>query len=155
MSKPLFSKGTVEAFLKESLSNPTKRGEFELSMKDGHTAFHYRLYTTITADQCTTVFFPPGTPVDPVKEKKRGKITTRKLKPNEIENFLKGLVEQQIWNLENCKEYGVPDEADLHFTLLQKGSVIFEKVVWEECKYKDTRTAALLNLIKAVSPQPT
>ncbi len=144
-------KDKIEAFLKECLSNPTKRGEFELRLKDGHTAFNYRVYTTVTAAQCMRVFFPPGTPVDPVEEKKRGEVTTRKLKPDEVDSFLKGLVEHQLWNLDNCKEFGSPDEADLHFTLLQKGTPIFEKVVWEDCKYKDARLGAIMALIAAVS----
>ncbi len=152
MSPPQFPKRVVEAFLKECLANPTKRDEFELNLKDGHTAFHYRIYTTVAAYQCTTVIFPRGTPVDPVEEKKQGKVTIRKLNLKEVESFLKDLIEHQLWNLENCKEYGVPDEVDLQFTLLQKGTAIFEKVVWDSCKYKDARLGAILKLITEVSP---
>ncbi len=152
MGQPQFFKEKVEVFLKDCASNPAKRGDFEFSLKDGHTAFHSRIYTTIKSDQCTIINIPPGTPVEPAAEKKRGKVTTQKLKPIEMESFLKGLVELQFWNLDNCKEFGVPDEADLHFTLLQKGTVIFEKVVWENCKYKDARLGGILKLIAEVAP---
>ncbi len=152
MGQTQLSKEKIILFLKECLSIPAKRGEFELNLKDGHTAFAYRVYTTVTAERCTRVFFPPGTPVDPVEEKMLGTISDRKLKLKEFESFLKGLINQQLWNLENCKEFGVPDESDLHFTLLQKGTPIFEKVVWESCKDMDARLAAILKLITAVSP---
>jgi hypothetical protein len=149
-----FSKAKVEAFLKECLSKPAKRGDFELSLKDGHTAFSFRIYRNITVDQVTTAFFPPGTPVNPVEEKKNGKFQTRKITLAEFETFLQQLLKEKFWDLETCKQSGLPDEGDLAFTLLQKGTPIFQKTVWESCKYKDARTAALLNLITSITPEP-
>jgi len=152
MDQNSVEKGIVEKFLKQCLSNPVRRDEFKLSVKDGHTSFHYRIYTTITSTECTRIFFPRGTPVDSVEEKKHGQAGIRQISLSNLESFLEGLINAQLWNLQNCKEAGSPDEAELHFTLFQKDIPIFERKVWETCKYKDARLNAILKLIDAISP---
>ena len=151
MNKIDTSEESIEIFLNECISNPSKCSEFELNLKDGHTSFHDRIYTTIKADSCTTVYIPRGVPVDPAEERKRGKSSTQKIDQQAMDHFISGLLQVQFWKLENCKKYGIPDESTLHFTLLKNGIPIFEKEIWGNCKTSDSRLKSILDLITGLS----
>ncbi|MFX1485027.1 MAG: hypothetical protein ACFFCP_17755, partial [Promethearchaeota archaeon] len=67
--------------------------------------------------------------------------------------FVKELMKNKIWDLENCTERALPDTALLTFTIKNNDNLVFEQEVWESCRNDDRRTKELLRSISAIIPQ--
>ncbi|MFX1449308.1 MAG: hypothetical protein ACFFCM_00615 [Promethearchaeota archaeon] len=153
LGNTLYNKKLIEEFLRDVLEKPKMRDKFEFDYKAGHTAFHARVYLTISFNELVYKYFPRGTPMNPIEEEKRAQIQKRSLSEEVATNFLKGLIKNSVWNLLNCTDIVEPDTALLTFIIKNGAEIIFQSEIWESCRHTAEHTKSILDLLLEISPK--
>jgi hypothetical protein len=148
-----YTKKELKKYLKELVKKQDRLTAFSFSYQSGHTSFHTRLRILITSERIEHRRIQKGTPVDSSDEAKVAKVQEMKFSVEKLLAFVKELMKNKIWDLENCTDRVLPDTALLIFTIRDNGNLVFEQKVWEICRNDDKRTKELIRSIAEIIPQ--
>ncbi len=148
-----YTKKELKKYLKDLVKKQDRLTAFKFEYQSGHTAFHSRLRIVITSERVEHRRIQRGIPVDSPEEANATKLQQMDFSAEKLSAFVKELMNNKIWDLENCTERALPDTALLTFTIMDNDNLVFEQKVWESCRNDDKRTKDLLRSITAIIPQ--
>ena len=148
-----YTKKELKKYLKNLVKKQNRLTAFSFEYQSGHTSFHTRLRILITSKRIEHRRIQRGTPVDSPEETNATKLQETEFSVEKLSAFVKEMVENKIWDLENCTERALPDTALLTFIIRENDIIVFEQKVWESCRNDDTRTKDLLRSLAAIIPQ--
>jgi len=148
-----YTKRELKKYLKDLVKKQDRLTAFSFEYQSGHTAFHTRLRILITSERIEHRRIPRGTPVESPDEANAMKLHEMDFSVEKLSAFVRELMKNEIWDLENCTERVLPDTALLTFTIRDNGTAVFEQKVWESCRNDDKRTKELMRSLAAIIPQ--
>ncbi len=147
-----YTKKELKKYLKGLLKENDRLASFSFEYKSGHTAYHTRLRIILTSDKIIHWKIPRGTPTDVSEEDKVVRKREISFSVEKMFIFVQEIVKRKIWDLENCTERALPDDAMLTFLIKDGQETLFERNVWEICRNDDKRTKELIRAIAAHIP---
>ncbi len=148
-----YTKKELKNYLKGLVKKQDRLTAFSFEYQSGHETFHTRLRILITCERIEHRRIQRGTPVDSPDEASSTKLREMDFSAEKLLEFVKELMKNKIWDLENCLEKALPDTSLLTFTIRDNDNLVFEQKVWESCRNDDRRTKDLLRSLSAIIPQ--
>lgn len=148
-----YTEKELKKYLKELVKKQDRLKAFSFEYQAGHTSFHTRLRICVTFEKIEHRRIPRGTPVDSPVEANKTKSQVMDFSLERLLAFVKELMKNEIWDLENCTERVLPDTAQLTFAIRDNDNLIFERKVWENCRNDDKKTKELIRSLAAIIPQ--
>lgn len=140
----------IQQFLNSLIKDPAEREKFEFYYVEGHTSFHGRTTISIKFTEYLRKDLPPGNLPETIDENKKTEIKKFQLSAEAVNNFIRGLINEKIWELKNCKEFGVPDETQANFYIKKGDHNVWEATIWHNCIYQDKRAKAIYKLMTEI-----
>lgn len=148
-----YTKKELRKYLKDLVKKQTGLAAFSFEYQSGQSTFHTRLRILITSERIEHQRIQKGTPGGSLDEANETRTQEMGFSVEKLSAFVKELMKNKIWDLENCTERALPDTALLTFTIKNKDDLVFEQEVWESCRNDDKRTKELLRSLSAIIPQ--
>jgi hypothetical protein len=148
-----YSKKELKKYLENLLKGKDELANFTFEYLSGHTSFHVRLKIQVTSNKIVHRRIHRGVPVDSAREANEAVVRELEFSDEQLVAFIDEIMNRKIWELENCTERPLPDNALLTFLIRKNDEIIFEREIWEICRNDDPQTKELIRTLSAIIPQ--
>ena len=148
-----YSKKELKNYLKDIVKGKDDVTSFSFEYLSGHTSYHTRIKILVTSNKIVQTRIPRGVPVDSAKEGNAAVVREVEFSEEKMVALIEELRKKNIWDLENCTERPLPDNALLTFLIRKNDEIIFKQETWEICRNDDSRTKELLRALSVIIPQ--
>ena len=148
-----YSKKDLKNYLKDLLKEQDGLDHFTFEYLSGHTSFHTRLRILVNSKKLEHRRIQRGIAVGGPEEENATKVHEIEFSVERLAAFVETLEKLKIWDLENCTERALPDNALLTFIIRKDNEIIFEQEAWEGCRNDDKRTKEIIRALSEIIPQ--